>query len=424
MRSLRTINIDNNDSVSGSEKLDLDVVSRHCRQLAEIDLRSFRVTVDALHRLCLFCPRLQVVTMNRSCSAACLEVMLSHQPQLRRLTLIAPPIYWEENCTAQRFSQVPASLEGLHITGTVRNSFTDFEVTGVVSRCEHLRRLELEKVGFLPAASLRRVLTSCRRLERLSLRASAVIDQESLRSLATCANLRELDLSEMARVRPAELAAGLTGCVRLERLTAASITDYPLEEWLPPDGLPTLRHLNVARSGAPAVTDTTLQRLRRLAPRLCSLDVSFCRSLTEEGLRRLAKLPELRTLSVAGVPAVSDSVLDFMVPSRLEALEIGRADRFDELVSVEAVSRLVLRCSCLRRLTLFDRLSRVRCVAEELSQRLTAGRQVTLVVYPGFPQRLAPLKTSQLRIIDTTAARSLPQEPGAFCDRGAVTPAD
>ena len=405
MPALRTINIANKEKA----RLDLELVSRHCRQLAEIDLSSFRVTVDGLHRLCLFCPRLQVVTMYSS-DAACVEVVLSHQPQLRKLTLLQPRIDRDSDRGLACLSCLPASLEWLHISDWHRYSFElrSDDVIRLLSRCERLRVLELENVSRLQATGLRPVLNSCRRLERRSLRGSPVWGQDSLRPLAACANLLELDLSELQRVQPAELAAGLAGCVRLERLTAAALSSHPLEQCLPRDGLPTLRHLSVPHSLAPAVTDDTLERLRVLAPGLQSLDVSFCRSLTEPGLRQLSRLLELRALLVAGVPAISDSLLSCMLPPRLVSLELGRSDTFAELVSMGAVTRLVLLCSELRRLTLFDNLTRVRCLVEELTPLLDADRAVTLVLYPGFPQRLSALATEQLRIIDTAAARCCP----------------
>ena len=394
MSALRVIDIDVYDRetlYTQINRLDLHLVANHCPLLSELNLNPFRVSESSLQRLCLRCPRLEVVTMNAQCSEPCLRVILQNQ-RLRALTVRSPEgRAW--------LALVPDTLQRLSLTHWTSRMSGDLRH---LARCRDLRELDLSFCNIMHSTQLKFVLGGCPRLERLRLTSSVHFHGESLHlDAAAPASLRELDISDAYWVTADVLSAGLACCPRLECFSAARLA-APLELCLPPAGLPALRRLNVRHTEP--LTDDSLRRLPDLLPGLRSLTVSFCRQLTEQGLLSLRRLPELRELHLAGVPSVSDVTLYHLSAWPLTELELGCAETFPKQVRPEAVLRFVLECRSLRRLTLYDRLSRVRPVVEGLRARLGKERDVTLVLYPGFPSRL-PRTDRPLRLTDTTATR-------------------
>ena len=394
MTALRVIDIDTvRESIyTKINKLDLHIVADHCPLLSELNLSAFEVSEPSLQRLCLRCPRLEVVTMNPLCSEECVRVIVVNQRRLRALTVRSP----QSSC--RWLAALPDSLQRLTLQfwwdgdpGNLRH----------LAQCRNLRELDISFSYILRRSHLKLVLAGCLKLERLLLAGSHCYRGDSLLLEAAPVSLRELDIADVPWVTSEDLAAGLAGCTRLERLSAAGLGP-PLEECLPPAGLPALRHLNVRR--AERLTDASLRRLPALLPGLRTLNINFCRLVTEEGLRCLRQLPQLSALHLVGVPCVTSGALDCLGWPPLAELELGCAETFPKQVSAEAVLALVLRCATLRRLTLYDKLSRVRSVVLGLLGRLAAERTVTLVLYPGFSSRL-PRTDGSLRLTDTTALR-------------------
>ncbi|XP_043209815.1 F-box protein SKP2A-like [Amphibalanus amphitrite] len=398
MSALRVIDIEiyEHDSLYVQiNKLDLHIVAHHCPLLSELNLKAFRVSEPTLQRLCLRCPRLEVVTMNNNCSDECVKVMVLNQRRLRSLTICSPAGRCEWLAT------LPASVQRLTL-----HHWREREPGYIkhVAQCPNLRELDLSFSTIQFTSHLKLVLTGCVQLQRLVLAGTYWYRSNSrLATLleAAPASLRELDISDVTSVTAEDLAAGLASCTRLERLSAAGLV-LPPEGCLPVTGLPALRHLNLRR--AEALTDTTLRRLPALLPGLYTLNINFCRLVSEEGLRCVRELPQLRALHLAGVPCVSSDVLDCLGDQPLAELELGCSETFPKQVGAEAVQSLVLRCAKLRRLTLYDRLSRVRAVVHALAGQLARERTVTLVLYPGFPSRL-PRTDGPLRLTDTASLR-------------------
>ena len=187
----------------------------------EIDLDGFCINEDSLKRLCVACPSLEEVKLpnHYHFSEASVWVLLRHLPALRTLELNS-----SDRVTGRCFSLLPSSLQRLSVAG-----------------CSGLRSDSLRQVG------------------------------------ARCPQLRQLDVSGVPEVHAGDLAAALVGCPQLERLTARRLLE-PVERYLPPAGLQTLRHLDVAL--AAGVTDTTLRQLPDLLPGLHTLNIQGT-SLTE-----------------------------------------------------------------------------------------------------------------------------------------------
>ena len=180
----------------------------------EIDLDGFCINEDSLKKLCIACPSLEEVRLpsHYHFSEASVWVLLRHLPALRTLDLNS-----SDRVTGRCFSLLPAALQRLSVSG-----------------CTGLRSDSLRQVG------------------------------------ARCPQLRQLDVSALPELSGADLRAALAGCPLLERLTARRMME-PLESHLPPDGLATLRHLDVG--AAVGVSDTTLRQLPDLLPGLHTLNI-------------------------------------------------------------------------------------------------------------------------------------------------------
>ena len=199
---------------------------------------------------------------------------------------------------------------------------------------EHARERDFSS-RVIQSSALTSLLSSCHKLEELALRGCHITDSSSLRVLVQCPRLRLLDLScvttpkvenstrdgkSYQSVNAADLAQGLSGCPQLEKLFVAGL-QAPLEECVPPKGLPELTHLDASRSG---LTNNSLRRLPGLFPKLHTLDISWCESVSEDALMSyLPQLKHLRSLNVSDVPGMTKAVEEKLKKCKLEKLETG-----------------------------------------------------------------------------------------------------
>ena len=247
---------------------------------------------ELLRQICANCARLTDVTLARGAGDAAVEAVLAARPGLR----------------------------ALRVTGSFPGRFRGWLV------------LQLP-------AELLRLAFDCQ-----GLRSAAVAD------LAHCGELRSLELLRAHAVRPEHLAAGLSGCPRLERLTLTG-RDASVSDCLPPGGLPALRHLQLPDCH---LTDADLRRLLDQLPHLESVSLSRCSGPTQHGLALLGRLPALSSLDLVGTDGVSDWTLASLCAAPLRELQLGDGGvAFSAAVSPEGLLALHQGCPTLRRLTLW-----------------------------------------------------------------------
>ncbi|KAF0303377.1 F-box/LRR-repeat protein 20 [Amphibalanus amphitrite] len=294
------------DFADAGERVSMDSAA-HCPSLLSLDMSSgfFTFSQQRLRRLVRACPLLEDVTLPSYyvCDEATVLVLLRHLPRLRRLQL----------------------LPGTQLTG--------------------------QSLALLPG-SLRQLSLPC-----------GWLSSEHVRHVARCHQLRELELTGVARLKTADLAAALAGCRRLERLSAARLGPPP-QLYLPPEGLARLVSLDV--SDAPGVTDETLRRLPELAPALTALNVQGCDGVTESGLAHLDRLCHLQSLDVGYVCDVTDHVLYRLRALPLRELRLAQDATGSARFTETGVVGLAV---ALPSLALLD-LSCVDCISEGLVERL------------------------------------------------------
>ena len=178
--------------------------------------------------------------------------------------------------------------------------------------------------------------------------------------LARCGELRSLELEWVAELEHEDLATGLAGCVRLERLVIKRRRD-PVSHCLPPAGLPALRRLELFNCD---LLDSDLQQLVLRLPNLQSVILEYCTHSTEHDVAQLGKLSDLtylRLMAHLRTTRLTELWLDDDVPS--------------SAVSVTAQGLLMLtqRCPCLREIALLydDKvMERTKCGPGTDNERL------------------------------------------------------
>ena len=171
--------------------------------------------------------------------------------------------------------------------------------------------------------------------------------------------LRRLDVGGVECVLSYPLESSLAGCVRLESLSLYRMDG--VIDYLPPGGLPALRHLSLANC---ELRDEELGLLVERQPDLETIHLSFSSGLSQNGLVPLCRLSALRSLTLENVPGVSDWLLEQLSKAPLTELTLGGGYGFQwshlefwKSITGESLVRLARSRPALRWATLWDECS-------------------------------------------------------------------
>ena len=268
-------------------KLDIDIVSRYCPDLVELDLTRFRLDTWSLEQLCVACPKLEVIKMPRKCDDSCVNVLLSRLPKLRSLDLshtnVTGQFLWTHHDSLEKLSL--AGCKSLKI-GEIAQSRRSSENAVLVVLWEKVRELDLSSTQMV-TADLVRIFSHFRGLERLTLANCVKFEWNTLLQVTLCERLRDLDASHVGEVETSHLFTILNRCPQLERLSVAGCTVrncYFQTQSQPYQNMNAscLRELNVSKvNGLSSVGLTTIlahsPRLERLlATHLDGIDLTGC----------------------------------------------------------------------------------------------------------------------------------------------------
>ncbi|XP_037069936.1 F-box/LRR-repeat protein 2-like isoform X2 [Pollicipes pollicipes] len=361
----------------------------HCPRLRELDL-SYMPDVQAADlAACLAaCPDLEKLTVTdcMSIQSACLR-QLNRCPRLRELD-VSRVRGLQGADLAAGLAGCP-QLERLTVTG-----FKDLQSVCLrqLGCCSLLRELDLSNVLGLRTEDLAAGLAGCPRLERLSVSGCDDLKSTFLRQLTRCRRLRELDVSWVKTLRASDLAAVLAGCPRLERLTAEGLKPA-LALCLPPAILPSLRCLNVCWSSA--VSGTSLELLSVLLPGLHTLKLrGFAVQRADLSGCLLGVFARIRALSLTSPGSATDAALRRLQGFRLKRVDLSWCYNCSE----ETVTQLVLACPSLTVLGWCCDQSRTEAMLDSLSRHLPPDRDVTLEVDGGLLPVLPRLPPGPLRV--------------------------
>ena len=315
------------------EKLDIDVVSRYCRNLVEIDLTRFRLDTWSLQQLCVACPKLEVVKLPRKCDDSCVEVLLRNLSHLRSLDLansaVTSRFLAQENKSVERLSLAGCDslkLEHLRVVHSIAGDPSQQVVCWT-----QVRELDLSSTT-VTSTDVADAFKHFPQLERLSFAHCSKLDSASLLHAALCERLRDLDVSHVGSVQASDLITLLTRCSQLERLALAGC-----------------KVLGPACLGSIGQTSGTL--------RLRELDVSAVRGLAITDLTAvLALSPQLECLHAPNFENMEMTACLIEVSKCIELCELDvshpGSDLKRRLIDSAALNSLLLNCPKLERLLL------------------------------------------------------------------------
>ena len=280
------------------EKLDIDIISRHCRRLVHVDLTRFRLDAWSLEQLCAACPSLEAVKLPRKCDNACVEVVLRSLSHLRSIDLACTRI------TGGFLKQPPYnSVTKLVLSGCSSLELKQLEQDGGPkhsSSWPQVRELDLSST-LVTTADVARVFKQFPNLKVVSFANCNKMDSSSMLQMAVYAGLRDLDLSGVSPLQASDLFTMLIGCGKLERLVLSGCEIQEASRLSPIDRLSAdlgLRELNVSavrcQDGFSLATiidcSPGLQCL--IAPDFHPMELAAC-------LQCLKKCPGLRELALS-----------------------------------------------------------------------------------------------------------------------------
>ena len=169
---------------------------------------------------------------------------------------------------------------------------------------EMLERVSLPSGRNITAKGLA-ALAACRSLKEVRISWAEHLGDDALEALAECTSLTTISLDACTGVGDAGVAALASGCgSALTSITLSGcdqVADGGLQALA--DGCPRLT--SIVASSCPSVTSAGIIALADSCPQLTAVDVSDCERVGDEALAALIGCPRLETLRVAMCPSVS-----------------------------------------------------------------------------------------------------------------------
>jgi len=160
----------------------------------------------------------------------------------------------------------------------------------------------------------------------------------SLGRIAThCKNLESLDLGGCTKITNTGLLLISWGLKRIKRLNLRScwqVSDHGIGHLTGINSQPSTgaQHLqDLCLQDCQKITDESLKHIADGLPSVERINLSFCLSVTDTGLKSLSRLPDLQELNLRSCDNVSDIGMGFLansgVPSPLVKLDVSFCDR-------------------------------------------------------------------------------------------------
>ncbi len=181
-------------------------------------------------------------------------------------------------------------LESLNLSGCY--NLTDSALEAAFARdAPHLRHLNLSLCKEVSDNALGRIALRCRNLEVLELGGCTKVTNAGLLSVSHLPRIRKLNLRSCRQISDAGLG-------HVAGATDPAFANRRLEELVLQD--------------CQKLTDEALRHIAAGLPRLRTLNLSFCISVTDTGLKSVGRLRALETLSLRSCDNVSDIGVGFL----------------------------------------------------------------------------------------------------------------
>lgn len=204
-------------------------------------------------------------------------------------------------------------LQSLNLSSFSENgirSINDIDIMSASFVCKNLKGITLDSFKNMTDASISELVTNCQHLEKVSL-AFTYITDDSLTSLSTLSNLKHLTLRGCRKLSErgfCELFESTGQLTHLNISTASGITDMSFSKLC--SSCVKLETLIINDAD---VTDDSIYHLPDLI-NLKNLVLSNCKGVeASEPFRELAKLKNLKELSLAGNKLLLNEDLSFVI---------------------------------------------------------------------------------------------------------------
>lgn len=207
---------------------------------------------------------------------------------------------------ASTFAVDVHSLSELNLS--MCKQLTDKSITRIVSYLKNLESLDIGGCGNITNASLEAVVRSLRRLRRLNLR--------------SCRNITDTGIAVLCGQDPDEHEP--SGFAEFAGDHEKSVAR------LPEMGATSLEYLGL--QDCQKLTDDALKYISAGLKNLKSINLSFCGSITEFGLKHLSTMTELRELNLRSSDVVTDQGLRYLSEGclQLHVLDVSFCDKIGD----------------------------------------------------------------------------------------------
>uniref|UniRef100_A0A8C4QER3 F-box/LRR-repeat protein 15-like leucin rich repeat domain-containing protein n=1 Tax=Eptatretus burgeri TaxID=7764 RepID=A0A8C4QER3_EPTBU len=241
-----------------------------CCRLSHLDLSGcVQISFNGYSSMASCCSELRTLILNDlpTLTDSCLSVLSENNHNLQKLSVVDCP------------------------------TLTDIAFEAV-AMCINLNMLKIEGNSNLTETTLRALSQNCGRLKHMRIKNCAQVNNTSLGFLSSLHNLTVLNLSQCPRVGESgikSLAEGNCG--------------------------PKLRELNL--SSCSLVGDRSLQKLAQRCCCLLYLNLSYCNSITNEGLEYLSGLPSLISLDLTAANVQDQGLISLGFIDMLQQLSLS-----------------------------------------------------------------------------------------------------
>jgi len=194
------------------------------------------------------------------------------------------------------------NLESLNLSGCY--NLTDVSLEGVFVRdLPNLKELNLSLCKDISDYSMQRIATSCKNLEVLDLAGCSKLTNASLMSISHLKYLRKLNLRSCRQI--SDRGIEHLCCLYCQQ------REVVIEE--------------LCLQDCQKLTDESLRHVSVGLPNLKKINLSFCISVTDTGMKSLARLPALANLNVRSCDNVSDIGIGYLAESshKLKELDVS-----------------------------------------------------------------------------------------------------
>nr|SVE74716.1 EOG090X05GA [Daphnia carinata] len=214
------------------------------------------------------------------------------------------------------------NIESLDLSGCF--NVTDIGIAhALTSDLPTLKRLNLSLCKQITDSSLSRLAQYCRQLQELD--------------LGGCCNVTNAGLLLIAWGLKSLKSLNLRSCWHVSDLGIASLAGLGSDA----EGNLALEHLGL--QDCQKLTDDALMHVSTGLKQLKSINLSFCLSISDSGLKYLAKMPSLCELNLRSCDNISDVGMAYLAEggSRITSLDVSFCDRIDDQAVVHVAHGLV-----------------------------------------------------------------------------------